>query len=53
MVKQVYKSLSLRTRFMKSDVNLYSRLNIAGNAIHRRRFQMIELRELFWVLVSI
>ena len=37
-VRQVYKSLSLRIRFMQNDVNLNSRLNVGGNVVHRRRF---------------
>ena len=42
-LSQVYKSLSLHIRFMISDINLNSRLNVRGNDIHRRRFQMNDL----------
>ena len=41
-VRQVYKSLSLNISFMKSDFNLNSRLNVGGNVIHSRRYQMID-----------
>ena len=39
-IRQVYKSLSLRICFIQGDVNLNSRLNVGGNVVHRRRFQM-------------
>ena len=41
-VRQVCKSLSLRTSFIKSEVNLNSKLIVGGDAIHSRRFQMID-----------
>ena len=41
-VRQIYEIWSLRILFMKSDVNLNFRLNVGGNAINRRRFQMID-----------
>ena len=40
--RQVYKTLSICVKFIKSDVNLKVRLKVSSNVIYGRRFQRVE-----------
>ena len=40
--RQVYKTLTISDKLIKSDLNLKFRLKVSSNVIYRRRFQGVE-----------